>query len=120
MFDYDLLEQKLLESKKKTENPKIWEDPDAKLLFKNIKIIEKKLSDFNRIEQSLIDLKEFYKFALDENDSETINQLLLESEGPLFTEVAFSRATSNGRYYIDLRLSPVNFEAYMIRYFPDN
>ncbi|MDG2141171.1 MAG: hypothetical protein P8K27_06705 [Gammaproteobacteria bacterium] len=41
-------------------------------------------------------------------------------QDPLFTEVAFSRATSNGRYYIDLRLSPVNFEAYMIRYFPDN
>ena len=41
-------------------------------------------------------------------------------QDPLFTEVLFSRATSNARYYIDLRLSPVNFEAYMIRYFPDN
>jgi len=41
-------------------------------------------------------------------------------QDPLFTEVLFSRATNNARYYIDLRLSPVNFEAYMIRYFPDN
>ncbi len=40
-------------------------------------------------------------------------------QDPLFTEVIFSRATNNTRYYIDLRLSPVNFEAYMIRYFPD-
>lgn len=41
-------------------------------------------------------------------------------QDPLFTEVAFSRATSNSRYYIDLRLSAVNFEGYMVRYFPDN
>lgn len=39
---------------------------------------------------------------------------------PRFTEVAFSRATNNARYYIDLRLSTVNFEGYMVRYFPDN
>ncbi|MBT8145610.1 MAG: hypothetical protein KJN90_02090 [Gammaproteobacteria bacterium] len=39
---------------------------------------------------------------------------------PRFTEVAFSRATSNARYYIDLRLSTVNFEGYMVRYFPDD
>jgi len=38
---------------------------------------------------------------------------------PMFTEVVFSRATNNSRYYIDLRLSTVNFEGYMVRYFPD-
>ena len=38
---------------------------------------------------------------------------------PLFTEVVFSRATSNTRYYIDLRLANVNFEAYRLRHFPD-
>jgi hypothetical protein len=37
----------------------------------------------------------------------------------MFTEVVFSRATNNSRYYIDLRLSTVNFEGYMARYFPD-
>jgi len=40
-------------------------------------------------------------------------------QDPMFTEVVFSRATNNSRYYIDLRLSTVNFEGYMIRYFPD-
>jgi len=40
-------------------------------------------------------------------------------QDPMFTEVIFSRATNNSRYYIDLRLSTVNFEAYMVRYFPD-
>jgi len=43
----------------------------------------------------------------------------LESD-PLFTEVSFSRATNNARYYIDLRLSTVNFEGYLVRYFQEN
>tara|TARA_A100001011_G_scaffold16356_1_gene17058 strand:- start:4060 stop:5331 length:1272 start_codon:yes stop_codon:yes gene_type:complete len=51
-------------------------------------------------------------------DPQAILQKL--EQDPLFTEVLFSRATSNTRYYIDLRLSPVNFEAYMVRYFPEN
>ncbi|MFK7863369.1 MAG: hypothetical protein AB8B95_03980 [Pseudohongiellaceae bacterium] len=40
-------------------------------------------------------------------------------QDPIFTEVVFSRATNNSRYYIDLRLSTVNFEGYMVRHFPD-
>jgi len=37
-------------------------------------------------------------------------------QDPLFTEVSFSRATSNLRYTIDLRLSNVSFEGYRARY----
>jgi len=51
-------------------------------------------------------------------DPQAILQRL--EQDPLFTEVLFSRATNNTRYYIDLRLSPVNFEAYMVRHFPDD
>jgi len=51
-------------------------------------------------------------------DPQAILQRL--EQHPRFTEVAFSRATSNSRYYIDLRLSTVNFDGYLIRYFPDN
>lgn len=50
-------------------------------------------------------------------DPQSILQQL--EQNPMFTEVVFSRATSNDRYYIDLRLADVNFEAYMARYFPD-
>ena len=48
-------------------------------------------------------------------------QALLErlEQDPMFAEVTFARATNNNRHYIDLRLSTVNFEAYMVRYFPD-
>ena len=50
-------------------------------------------------------------------DPQSILQQL--EQNPMFTEVVFSRATSNDQYYIDLRLADVNFEAYMARYFPD-
>ena len=51
------------------------------------------------------------------SDPQAILQRL--EQDPLFTEVVFSRATSNTRYYIDLRLATVNFEAYRVRHFPD-
>ncbi len=51
------------------------------------------------------------------NEPQAILQRL--EQDPIFTEVIFSRATNNSRYYIDLRLSTVNFEGYMVRYFPD-
>ena len=51
------------------------------------------------------------------SDPQAILQQL--EQDSLFTEVVFSRATSNTRYYIDLRLATVNFEAYRVRHFPD-
>ena len=50
------------------------------------------------------------------SDPQAILQQL--EQDPLFTEVVFSRATSKTRYYIDLRLATVNFEAYRVRHFP--
>lgn len=51
------------------------------------------------------------------SDPQAILQRL--EQDPMFTEVVFSRATNNTRYYIDLRLASVNFEGYLVRYFPD-
>jgi peptide chain release factor 2 len=73
------LEKDLLELKQKTNDPNIWENLEAKTLFQNIKIVEKKIADFHRIKQSLSDLKEFYTFAVDENDQQTIIQLVEDS-----------------------------------------
>ena len=73
------MEKDLLELKQKTNDPNIWENLEAKTLFQNIKIIEKKIADFHRIKQSLSDLKEFYAFAVDENDQQTIIQLVEDS-----------------------------------------
>lgn len=40
-------------------------------------------------------------------------------ENPLFTGVDFARATNNNRYFIELSLSTVDFDAYRQWYFPD-
>jgi peptide chain release factor 2 len=73
------LEKDLLKLKQKTNDPNIWENIEAKSLFQNIKIIEKKIADFQRIKQSLSDLKEFYTFAVEEKDQQTIIQLVEDS-----------------------------------------
>ena len=78
-FDYNELAKKLFELKQKTDDPDIWSNSEAKFLFKKIKNIEKKISDFNRIELSLSDLKEFYRFAKSENDDKLIEQLAKDS-----------------------------------------
>ena len=73
------MEKDLLKLRQKTNDPNIWENLEAKTLFQNIKILEKKIADFERIKQSLSDLKEFYAFAIDENDQQTIIQLVKDS-----------------------------------------
>jgi len=73
------LEKDLLKLRQKTNDPNIWENLEAKTLFQNIKILEKKIADFERIKQSLSDLKEFYAFAVDENDQQSIIQLVKDS-----------------------------------------
>ena len=73
------MEKDLLKLRQKTNDPNIWENLEAKTLFQNIKILEKKIADFERIKQSLSDLKELYAFAIDENDQQSIIQLVKDS-----------------------------------------
>jgi len=53
----------------------------------------------------------------DSSDPQSLLQQL--GENPMFTGVDFARATNNSRYYIDLRLTTVDFDGYLQRYFPD-
>ena len=78
-FDYNELAKNLSELKQKTDDPDIWSNSEAKFLFQKIKNIEKKIADFNRIELSLSDLKEFCRFAISENDDKLIEQLVKDS-----------------------------------------
>ncbi|MBC52797.1 MAG: hypothetical protein CMQ34_03075 [Gammaproteobacteria bacterium] len=56
-----------------------------------------------------------------EGESNDPQGLLQQLEmNPLFTEVDFARATSNNRFYIDLRLTTVNFPVYQEWYFPED
>jgi len=55
-----------------------------------------------------------------EGESEDPQSLLQRLEqDAMFTGVDFARATSNNRYYIEMRLSTVDFAEYHERYFPD-
>ena len=99
------MEKDLLELKQKTNDPNIWENLEAKTLFQNIKIVEKKIADFQRIKQSLSDLKEFYTFAVDENDQQTIiqlvedfNQLLKDSTEVRYLNLMNGEADQNNAF----------------------
>ena len=55
-----------------------------------------------------------------EGESDDPQSLLQRLEqDAMFTGVDFARATNNNRYYIDLRLSTVDFDGYRQRYFPE-
>jgi len=64
---------------------------------------------------------ELVEGALQIEGDSTDPQFLLQQleRNAMFTGVDFARATSNNRYYIEMRLSTVNFDAYRERYFPD-
>lgn len=51
------------------------------------------------------------------SDPQSLLQRL--EQDAMFTGVDFARATNNNRYYIDLRLSIVDFDGYRQRYFPE-
>ncbi len=80
MFDYTKLSAELESLKSKTNNPNIWENPKAKIFFQEIKLLEARIDDFKRIKQSLKDLEEFYKLAIDEKDEEALNSLINDSK----------------------------------------
>jgi hypothetical protein len=55
-----------------------------------------------------------------EGESPDPQSLLQQLEqDPMFTGVDFARATSNDRYYIEMRLSTVNFDGYRERHFAE-
>ena len=67
-FDYKKLSQDLSELKLKTSNPEIWKDLNAKHLFQSIRLLERRIQDFKKIDKSLSDLKELYALSLNEKD----------------------------------------------------
>ena len=72
--------QNLQKLKKLASDPKIWNSPKAKTIFQEIKILEKKINDFERIKKSLVDLEELYKISQDDKNENYLFQLLNESK----------------------------------------
>ena len=62
-----------------SENPNVWDNPDAKNIFKKVSNLEKKIRDFENIKQSFSDIKELYSIAVSENEESSINELFNDS-----------------------------------------
>ena len=75
----------------------------------------------NVLSPSVLSSLELVEGALQiEGESPDPQSLLQQLErDPMFTGVDFARATSNNRYYIEMRLSTVDFDGYRERYFPE-
>ena len=84
-FDFSSLKIELKKLKSESENPDIWKEDKAKLIFKKIKKIEGKIKDFENIKENLEYLKDLFKITISENNDEYFDQLLLESNKLLAT-----------------------------------
>ncbi len=78
-FDFSALKVELAELKIKSEDPKIWKDNIAKPIFQKLKNIEKKIKDFNFINDNLEYIEDLFKIAIAENNEEYFIQLLPET-----------------------------------------
>ncbi len=77
------MKKKLENLKQKSSNPNIWENEDAKNIFQEIKIIENKINDFNKLNKLLIETEEIYNFIQLNNDKSLLSELLNEVETTL-------------------------------------
>ena len=84
-FDFSSLKVELKKLKTESENPNIWQESNAKSLFQRIKNIEKKIKDFEAIQNSLEYIEELFNLAITENNEEYFDQLLSESNQILTT-----------------------------------
>ena len=78
-FDFSALKVELAELKIKSEDPKIWKDNNAKPIFQKLKNIEKKINDFDFINDNLEYIEDLFKIAIAENNEEYFIQLLPET-----------------------------------------
>ena len=72
--------KKLDDLKRKSSDPNIWENNDAKNIFQDIKSIENKISDFNKLSKLLNENEEIYKFIQKDNDQSLLDDLKNEVE----------------------------------------
>ena len=77
-FDYNSLKNKLEDLKLKSSDPKVWESNNAKAIFKEIKNLENKIYDFNRLHKQLNDNEEIYNFIQKNKDYSLLNELKTE------------------------------------------
>ena len=73
-FDYNSLKNKLEDLKLKSSDPNIWENNDAKNIFQDIKNIENKISDFNKLSKLLNENEEIYNYIQKNKDNTLLDE----------------------------------------------
>jgi len=64
----------------KSSDPNIWENDNAKVIFKDIKNIENKINDFDRLSKLLKEAEEIYYFINQHKDETLLDELKRETE----------------------------------------
>ena len=64
--------------KLKSSDPNIWRKDDAKNIFQEIKNIEKKISDFDKLSQLLNETEEIYNYIQKNEDNSLLDELRKE------------------------------------------
>ena len=64
----------------KSSDPNIWENDNAKVIFKDIKNIENKINDYDKLEKLLKENEEIYEYVQNSNDNYLLDDLRKEVE----------------------------------------
>ena len=78
-FDFNSLKEKLIILKKKSSDPNIWNNNQAKKIFKELKVVENKLNDYENLKKSITNLNEFFTLSKNDNDQKLLDELSEES-----------------------------------------
>ena len=78
-LDYEIKSENLVETLKELEAPSIWDDPKkAQMLGKERGILEAIIHTIDDLERGLTDAKELLDMAVDEEDDETLDSIVVE------------------------------------------
>ncbi len=81
IFDYDLKCEKLTEVERELEEPTVWDDPaQAQALGKERASLEKIVETVKTLDNGLSDGAEFLEIAKEENDEDTVNEVVQDLE----------------------------------------
>ncbi|MBI80723.1 MAG: peptide chain release factor 2 [Gammaproteobacteria bacterium] len=91
-------ENHLAELNNQLNNPKVWDDPKAAQKINKEKVhLEREISTFLQLEQSIIDLKELFDISVEEDDKDSIDEIYDEvrSNSNKLHKLEFQRMFSN-------------------------
>lgn len=82
IFDYDRKHERLIEVIRELEDPKVWDNPErAQTLGKERASLDKIVETILSLDQGLADASELLEIARDENDEETVNEVIRDLDG---------------------------------------